>query len=289
VRRFAHTSFEHQLTQSVRAVSRFLSPRNVSLQSSSAGLLEQPCKVDAYRVFSTSRCLLKKGGKASRDEKPASAKAGTSEDPFDFADLDGDIAQAIERLKTDLSKLRTGGRFNPEVVENLRVQPEKGNNQTTKLSDLAQIIPKGRQVQILVGEKDVCQIRLACLRSRANVIPQHVKPISSAIQASSLSLTPQPDPTGNNPLLLILNIPPPTAESRKASVNEATKAGDKASTSIRDARGKQQKKLRAQELSKSARPDDVKKAKGQMEKVVEKGQGDVKKVVDEKKRALESG
>ena len=47
--------------------------------------------------------------------------------------------------------------------------------------------------------------------------------------------------------------------------------------------------MRAQELSKSARPDDVKKAKGQMEKVVEKGQGDVKKVVDEKKRALESG
>lgn len=58
---------------------------------------------------------------------------------------------------------------------------------------------------------------------------------------------------------------------------------------MRDARGKQQKKLRALELAKTARPDDLKKAKGLMEKVVEKGQGDVKKAVDEKKKALEMG
>lgn len=109
------------------------------------------------RHFSTSQCLYKKGGKAAREEKQASGgkAAATTEDPYDFADLEGDIAQAIERLKSDLSKLRAGGRFNPEVVENLRVQPEKGNNQTVRLSDLAQVIPKGRQVQIIVGEKDV--------------------------------------------------------------------------------------------------------------------------------------
>lgn len=58
-------------------------------------------------------------------------------------------------MKNDLSKLRAGGRFNPEVVENLRVQPDKTSAQTTRLSDLAQVIPKGRQVQIVVGEKDV--------------------------------------------------------------------------------------------------------------------------------------
>jgi len=126
-------------------------------------------------------------------------------------------------------------------------------------------------VQVLVGEKE------------------HIKPISSAIQSSTLSLTPQPDPTGANPLLLILNIPPPTADSRKAAVNEATKAGEKAGTSVRDARGKQQKKLRAMGLSKSARPDDLVKAGKAMEKVVEGGQGEVKKIVDGAKKVLESG
>ena len=89
--------------------------------------------------------------------------------------------------------------------------------------------------------------------------------------------------------MLVLNIPPPTADSRKAAVAEATKAGDKASTSVRDARGKQQKKMRAMQLNKSARPDDLKKAGTMMEKVVEKGSAELKKVLDNARKVLESG
>jgi ribosome recycling factor len=118
---------------------------------------------------------------------------------------------------------------------------------------------------------------------------KHVKPISSSIQSSNLSLTPQPDPTGSNPLLLVVNIPPPTAESRKAAVGEATKAGDKAATAVRDARGKQQKKLRSMQLNRTALPDDLKKAGTQMERVVEKATSEVKKIVDGAKKVLESG
>ncbi|KAK5124102.1 hypothetical protein LTR85_001805 [Meristemomyces frigidus] len=234
------------------------------------------------RPFSTSPPLLKKGAKAARSEKqqsssPSSTKdhtsSSTSDDPSDFSALEADIASAVERLKNDLSKLRAGGRFNPEVLENLRVQPDRSaaGNATVKLSDVAQVIPKGRVVQVLVGEKD------------------HIKPVSSAIQSSTLSLTPQPDPTGANPLLLIINIPPPTADSRRAAVQEATKAGEKAGTSVRDARGKQQKKLRALQLNKTARPDDLKKAGAQMEKVVEKGSAEVKRIVDGARKVLESG
>ncbi|KAK3675717.1 hypothetical protein LTR78_004358 [Recurvomyces mirabilis] len=232
-----------------------------------------------HRPFSTYPALFKKGGKAAREEKsstsPTSAKGnagGTAtDDPFDFTTLEADIASAVERLKNNLSRLRAGGRFNPEVLENLRVQPDKSSNQTVKLSDVAQVIPKGRVVQIMVGEKD------------------HIKPITTAIQSSTLSLTPQADPTGTNPLLLLINIPPPTAESRKAVVDEASKAGEKAGTSLRDARGKQQKKLRALQVAKSARPDDLKKAGTLMEKVVEKGTGEVKRIVDSARKVLESG
>lgn len=115
-----------------------------------------------------------------------------------------------------------------------------------------------------------------------------MKPISTAISASTLSLTPQPDPTGANPLLLTIQIPPPTADSRRAVVAEAAKAGERAGTTLRDARGKQQKKFRALHLNRSARPDDLKKAQGQMEKKVERATGEVKKVVDNAKRVLES-
>ncbi|EMC95201.1 hypothetical protein BAUCODRAFT_123670 [Baudoinia panamericana UAMH 10762] len=224
----------------------------------------------ARRAFTSTTCLYKKGGKAARDEKQASSRdVAGSDDPFNFSMLEADVAATIERLKNDLSKLRAGGRFNPEVLENLRVQPDKSSQQTVKLSDLSQVIPKGRTVQIVVGEKD------------------HVKPTMTAIQSSNLSLAPQPDPTGVNPLLLVINIPPPTAESRKKVVDEATKAGERASTSLRDARGKQQKKLRALQLNKSVRPDDLKKAGTMMEKVVEKGVADVKRVVDGAKKVLE--
>merc|ERR1712070_994402 len=227
------------------------------------------------RQFSVSPCLYKKGGKAAREEKQAAAKDSGKEaggdDPFDFSTLEADIAAITERLKYDLSKLRPGGRFNPEVLEALRVQPDKSSKETVKLNDVARVIPKGRSVQILVGEKD------------------HVKPVISAITSSNLSLTPHPDPTGASPLMLVINIPPPTAESRKAAVQEAAKAGEKASTSARDARGKQQKKLRGMQLYKSVRPDDLKKAGTQMEKVVEKGTAELKRVVDNAKKVLESG
>lgn len=43
------------------------------------------------------------------------------------------------------------------------------------------------------------------------------------------------------------------------------------------------------QLSKAARPDDLKKAGSQMEKVVEKGSAELKKVVDNAKKVLESG
>jgi len=117
---------------------------------------------------------------------------------------------------------------------------------------------------------------------------QHVKPLSTAIAASNLSLTPLPDPTGANPLLLVVNIPPPTAETRRAAVNEVTKAGDRAKKSVHDARAAQHKKHRAIQLAKTARPDDLKKAAVQMEKVVERANGEVKRIVDGVRKGLES-
>ena len=56
---------------------------------------------------------------------------------------------------------------------------------------------------------------------------------------------------------------------------------------MRQARGAQQKKLRAMGLAKTVRPDDLKKAGDKMEKLVEGGYGEVKKVVEGAKKVLE--
>lgn len=110
---------------------------------------------NACRCFSSNPVLLKKGkGKADR-EKEDEAPLET-DDPFDFSTLNVGIEKVLEKLKNDLSKLRTGGRFNPEVLENLRVHLVKDSKASERLGDLAQVLPKGgRSLMILVGEKDV--------------------------------------------------------------------------------------------------------------------------------------
>lgn len=115
------------------------------------------------RAFSNTTPTYKKGGKAAREasrsdsssssSSAAPATAVGSEDPFDFSALESDINDAVEKLKTDLSQLRQGGRFNPQVLESLRVQLKQGG--PVKLGDLAQVVPKGRVVQVVVGEQEV--------------------------------------------------------------------------------------------------------------------------------------
>lgn len=48
-----------------------------------------------------------------------------------------------------------------------------------------------------------------------------------------------------------------------------------------------QKRLRGMELKKVVRPDDLKKAHKEMEKVVEKGVADVKKTVEVARKGME--
>ncbi|KAF7902251.1 hypothetical protein EAF00_002154 [Botryotinia globosa] len=266
----------------------------LSCNSQNASILEiRPLQLDKptryqntphYRSLSSSSSLqfqstpifLKKKDKGNRNSSSesdnssstSSSAAAEDNDPFDFSTLQAGIDKSLEKLKNDLGKLRTGGRFNPEVLEGLRVKLGKDAKENFRLGDLAQVLPKGgRSVVVLVGEKD------------------HIKPILSTIQSSTLSLQPTPDP--HNPLALNIPIPPPTKESRDAALQAASKAGEIASNGVRNARGAMQKKLRAMEVKKTVRPDDSKKAHKEMEKVVEKGNGEVKKIVDAARKGME--
>ncbi|KAJ9272267.1 hypothetical protein DTO212C5_1452 [Paecilomyces variotii] len=223
------------------------------------------------RSFHSSPILKKKKDKGKNGGEPteASSKSDAANvDPSDLSQLHDGIRDAVSRLKNDVSKLRSGGRFNPEALENLRVHIVKGAKETIKLGQLAQVVPKGgRIVTVLVGEED------------------HVKPTMSAIIASDLSLTPQRD--SRNPLQLNITIPPPTKESREQTVQVAKAAADKAASAIRNARGAVHKRLQEMQKKKLARPDDIRKAHDEMEKVQEKGQKEVRDIFEATKKALE--
>lgn len=102
--------------------------------------------------------VLKKGGKSRNQKQDAEDRSEqtVADDPYDFSSLEAGIKKALEKLKNDLSKLRTGGRFNPEVLENVKVHLTKDSKSTIKLGELAQVLPKGgRMVTVLVGDKEV--------------------------------------------------------------------------------------------------------------------------------------
>ncbi|PCG93547.1 Ribosome recycling factor [Penicillium occitanis (nom. inval.)] len=230
-------------------------------------------------TFTTSAILSKKKDKNKRnddaDSSPAASTSGGAggagaADPFDFTQLQTGISDALTRLKEDLQKLRSGGggRLNPEVIEQLRVNLVKGSNETVRLSEVAQVVPKGgRAVAIIVGEEDL------------------IKPVNSAIISSNLSLTPQPD--AHNPLQLNVPIPPPTKESRDQAIKAAKGAMDKAAGAVRSARAAIHKKLQDMQKRKEARPDDIRKAHDQMEKLVEKAQKDVKDTFEAARKGME--
>jgi hypothetical protein len=97
-----------------------------------------------------------KSASTSGSETKASQVSALSDDPLDLSQLEDGIAAAVSRLKDDLSKLRVGGRLNPETIEGLRVQLGKDTKDTAKLGELAQVVPKGgRMVTVLIAEESV--------------------------------------------------------------------------------------------------------------------------------------
>lgn len=140
-------------------------PSQLQIPASATPRIPKPTLTQLQRhTFTTSAILSKKKDKNKRnDDADSSLTAATTggaggADPFDFIQLQAGISDALTRLKEDLQKLRSGGggRLNPEVIEQLRVNLVKGSNETVRLSEVAQVVPKGgRAVAIIVGEEDV--------------------------------------------------------------------------------------------------------------------------------------
>ena len=114
---------------------------------------------------------------------------------------------------------------------------------------------------------------------------QQVKTITSSLLASPYSLTPQID--DNNPLLILVPVPPATAETRSQAKAEAKRVFDRASTEVRNIRADAQKRHRKMELGKLVVVDELRKAHKQMEEVVKKGQDEVKKIYEGAVKALD--
>lgn len=130
----------------------------------------------ALRRLSSTPSRRKKGGGNQEQKRTVeinSAKSAGRDDAHDFSAFQLEIDKATDYLKSELSKLRPGG-LDLEAIEALRVSLSpsaggkgggsrkdgprsggKGKSDTVKLGDVAQVVPRGRIVVIMVGEKEV--------------------------------------------------------------------------------------------------------------------------------------
>ena len=196
---------------------------------------------------------------------------------------------------------------------------EKGQGKgkmDVRLGDVASVVARGRNVGVLVGEKEVsCNpsspLSLSSLHSMkapmgykhpnpllqtpsANPLTtkptlptlQHLKPILSSL-ASVPSLTYTTSPT--DPLTITIAIPPVTAESRLAAKKQADKKGEEALFALREARGAQRKRHRRMELGRLVVPDELRRAEREVERMNEGAVGEAKGLVEGCRRGLEGG
>lgn len=116
---------------------------------------------------------------------------------LDLSDVDTEYAKIDERFEKRLREFKaSGGRFNPDLLGQLKIQPDRSSPQTYPLRELASVVHRGgRSVSIMVSD------------------PSYVKPVMSAVQNSEeFNQQPQRDP--DNDLELLLRIEPENPEEQ---------------------------------------------------------------------------
>jgi ribosome recycling factor len=117
------------------------------------------------RSFAKYPPLWKKAGKANKshaksDSSPPVNQTGgptPTDEIYDMSELEASILKAIEKLTHDLAQLRSGGRLNPDIVESLKVQLGTAGHgkETVRLGDIAQVVPRGRVLNVICGDDAV--------------------------------------------------------------------------------------------------------------------------------------
>ncbi|KAL2020737.1 hypothetical protein VTK56DRAFT_8037 [Thermocarpiscus australiensis] len=168
------------------------------------------------------------------------------ETPYDFTDLIYAFDRAEKRFTEELKKLRTGGRFNADVIGAIPVQVDRKSPQTFPLRELATVAPVGgRRWSILAFEEG------------------SVKAIMSAVQRSD-HFNQQPQRSGDNPLELTMTVEPERADALARRAREVCQAWRSRVRDEAHRRAEAHKKWRAERVILS---DDLHKLREKLQKL----------------------
>jgi len=163
--------------------------------------------------------------------------------------------KAIDHLKSELSKVRTG-KANVSLVKDILVE-YYGN--PTPLAQVANLsTPDSKTISIQAWEKGM------------------LATIEQAIFAANLGITPM-----NDGEFIRISIPPMTEERRKEMVKKAKALGEDAKVSLRNERQKIMQIIKSE--VKDGFPEDAgKKKEGDVEGIIKKYAEDIGKMIDAK-------
>lgn len=174
--------------------------------------------------------------------------------------LEADMAKAIESLKYQLTKVRTG-RASASVLDGVQVDYYGAPTPVVQVGQVS--TPEARLLQIQPFDKSM------------------IAAIEKAIMGANLGLTPSND--GN---LIRIPFPALTEDRRKDQVKEVKKLGEDARISIRNTRREQNDVVKKAEKDKSISEDDSKKFQADIQTVTDKFIKQVDDIIDKKEKEL---
>jgi ribosome recycling factor len=170
------------------------------------------------------------------------------------------IEKAIEALRRDLSKVRTG-RANAAMLDGIRVDYYGVPTPIVQMATVS--VPEPRLISVKPWEKN------------------QVKAIEKAIRESDLGLNPQVDAD-----LIRLPIPPLTEERRKEMVKLTKKNGEDCKVAIRKHRRDANEMIDSLEKDGDVSGDEADRAKKKVDDVVAEGTKQVDTVIAGKEKDI---
>ena len=164
--------------------------------------------------------------------------------------------QAVNKLKADLGKVRTG-RASLTIFDGVMVDYYGSPTPLNQVAGLAN--PEPGLITIQPWE--------------THILPD----IEKSILAANLGLTPNND--GN---LIRINVPPLTEERRKEYVKQAQKMGETTKTAVRNVRRDVNDGLKKLEKDKDISQDDLHRGLDEIQKITDKEIGVIDKMVKDK-------
>ena len=175
-------------------------------------------------------------------------------------ELDRKMANAIEVLKKEFQKVRTG-RANPAILDNVMVDYYGTPTPINQVGNVS--VPDPQMIMVSPWEKKM------------------LGDIEKAIQKADLGLTPQND--GN---IIRLPIPPLTEERRKDLVKQIKKIGENAKIPIRNVRREGNDRLKKMEKDKEISQDDQKQLMEKVQKLTDDHVATVDSLMVDKEKEL---